>query len=104
MNWENIVISTGVGLVTGLLGFFGGRSKNKAETRDTYASSLGKDIASLRLIIESWKEHASALEDQVDKQEKIIQEQNVKIGNLQTKIETLEKQINEQCNVCNLKK
>jgi len=80
MNWENIILSAGVGVTTGLLGFFGGRAKNKAETKEVYANALGQEIANLRLIIESWREHSVRLEAQIDKQDKIIQEQNVKIN------------------------
>ena len=110
MNWENIIISTSVGVVTGLLGFIGGRAKNKAEAKQAYSDALSKDISSLRLIIESWQEHADSLELQVDKQDKIIKAQDEKIKvqdekimKLQSKIEELSKQINLQCKTCNLK-
>lgn len=109
MSWENIFISTGVGLTMGILGFIGGRSKNKAEVRDLNANALGKEISNLRLIIESWREHSDRLEKQVDEQEIeikeqkiIIQKQNERISELQSRIEELGEKISEQCNNCHL--
>lgn len=104
MNFEDIIIPAGVGVFTGLLGFFGGRAKNEAETKKENANALGVEIANLRLIIESWRDHSVQLEAQIDKQDKIIQEQNIKINDLQSKVNNLTMQIEDQCRNCNYKK
>lgn len=100
MKWETIAAPIVVGLITGVLGYIFGRPKNKAETRELISQAIEKELSSLKSIILTWKEHAEALEDRVEKQDIIIKKQEEVISDLQARIEELSEQINIQCNLC----
>lgn len=107
MDWENIIITIGVGLTTGLSSFFLGRNRAKAEAKKYTAEAFNEEIEGLRGIIASWKDHTKSLEDHINKQEKLLQDQYEKmqiqreeIMELKRKIEELTDKINKQCSTC----
>jgi peptidoglycan hydrolase CwlO-like protein len=110
MNWENVFATTVIGIITGLGGYFVGKPKRRAETRQTMAEAIQKELMALTEIIESWRDQASALRVQVDEQEKLIAKQQKEIKqqkqvvqDLQAKIEELRDKIEKQCSDCNYK-
>ena len=106
-DWENIIITIGVAMTTGLSSFFLGRNRAKAEAKKYTAEAFNEEIEGLRGIISAWKDHTKSLEEHINKQEKLIQDQYIKMQNqhekiieLQSKIEILSEKINKQCNTC----
>ena len=101
MDWREILTSASVGIITGVIGYLSGRPKNKAETKKTDAEAISIEISSLRDIIESWKDHSSDLEKQIDRQNKIMKQQRTDLNEMKKKIKELGDQVQSQCDSCN---
>jgi flagellar capping protein FliD len=97
MDLKGIIISGIFGIISGVIGFFIGRPKNRAEIKEIEAKTFSSQIDSLKEIINSWRERAMDLE-------KIVESQAETIRDLQTKIEEISELVSNQCDSCSYKK
>lgn len=86
---KSIISSIISGVITGLMGYFIGMRKNRAD-------AISKEISNLKEIIDSWKEYASDQEKILEKQALEIKKQQKIIDELRFKLEELSQEIKQK--------
>lgn len=86
---NDLLISLLPALGTGLVGWFVGRGKSRAETRKIHAEAQSIEIANVEKISRVWREANDQLVGEINRMKEVIADQTRKIEALEKRVQAL---------------